>query len=156
MSDALFDSLIDQLETLKERNRQLEELLVPSSVSVRQEWRLTPSEGRVFAHLASREMGTKAGIMLAMYSDRPGDMPDTKIVDVFVCKLRKKLSPFGVEVLTVWGQGYRLKNRELYSANQAGLRWNLSQLAHLLDIGELDAAQTIVRELVTHLDNLAA
>lgn len=36
------------------------------------------------------------------------DEPEIKIIDVFVCKLRKKLKPLGVEIQTVWGSGYRL------------------------------------------------
>ncbi len=36
------------------------------------------------------------------------DEPEIKIVDVFVCKLRKKLTSAGFEtpIETVWGQGY--------------------------------------------------
>jgi len=34
--------------------------------------------------------------------------PEIKIIDVFVCKLRKKLKPLGVEIQAVWGSGYRL------------------------------------------------
>ncbi len=36
------------------------------------------------------------------------DEPDIKIIDVFVCKLRKKLKGMGVAVQTDWGRGYRL------------------------------------------------
>lgn len=39
------------------------------------------------------------------------DEPDSKIVDVFICKLRHKLAKFGLEgakVETIWGQGYML------------------------------------------------
>lgn len=51
---------------------------------------------------------TKAVIMLALYAQR--DEAQIKIVDVFICKLRKKLAAAtaGQEVIeTVWGQGYR-------------------------------------------------
>lgn len=34
--------------------------------------------------------------------------PEIKIIDVLVCKVRKKLQPLGVEVQTVWASGYRL------------------------------------------------
>ena len=37
------------------------------------------------------------------------DEPEIKILDVYVCKLRKKLQPLGVTIETVWGQGYRLQ-----------------------------------------------
>lgn len=34
--------------------------------------------------------------------------PELKIIDVYVCKLRKKLKPLNVSIDTVWGRGYRL------------------------------------------------
>lgn len=43
------------------------------------------------------------------------DEPDSKIVDVFICKLRRKLSKHGLDgakVETVWGQGYMLTEFE--------------------------------------------
>lgn len=37
------------------------------------------------------------------------DEPELKIIDVFICKLRKKLRSCGVLVETVWGRGYRMR-----------------------------------------------
>jgi two-component system cell cycle response regulator CtrA len=50
------------------------------------------------------------------------DEPEVKIIDVFICKLRKKLAQAGAEELigTVWGRGYVL--REPQPARAAGLR----------------------------------
>lgn len=59
--------------------------------------------------------------MMAMYSDRVDVEPEIKIVDVFVCKLRKKLKPFGVSIVTVWGHGYSLEDRHRYAAEAAPL-----------------------------------
>ncbi len=115
MDDLLYHQQ-ERIELLEERIRQLEDILSPRSVPVRVEWRLTQSEARVFSHLTTREQATKQSIMLAMYSDRIDVEPEIKIVDVFVCKLRKKLKPFGIEIQTVWGAGYALKNREQFLA----------------------------------------
>ncbi|MBB2190125.1 response regulator transcription factor [Gluconacetobacter azotocaptans] len=43
------------------------------------------------------------------------DEPEMKIIDVFICKLRKKLHQAGVDnlITTVWGQGYMLKEDAL-------------------------------------------
>lgn len=40
------------------------------------------------------------------------DEPEAKIIDVFVCKLRKKLAKFGAGDLisTVWGRGYSIRD----------------------------------------------
>ena len=42
------------------------------------------------------------------------DEPEIKIIDVFICKLRKKLADAGVRNLigTVWGRGYILKDTD--------------------------------------------
>ena len=51
---------------------------------------------------------TKEMVLDTLYEGR--DEPDGKIVDVFVCKLRKKMTLLtgGREVIeTVWGRGYR-------------------------------------------------
>jgi two-component system cell cycle response regulator CtrA len=49
---------------------------------------------------------TKERFMTSLYAD--GSAPDSKIVDVFVCKLRRKLKAAGAAemIRTVWGRGY--------------------------------------------------
>lgn len=103
-----------EIEALRERVRQLEDVLVPVDVVVPIEWRLTSSEARLFAFLTTREIATKPAIMQALYSDRPDDDPEIKIVDVFICKLRRKIQRYGVEITTVWGRGYSLKDRHVW------------------------------------------
>lgn len=71
---------------------------------------LTGQENRLFDLLASRPgvLVSRAMCMLALYNER--DEPQVKIVDVFICKLRKKLTAAtgGINVIeNVWGQGYR-------------------------------------------------
>ncbi len=40
------------------------------------------------------------------------DEPEAKIIDVFICKLRKKLAGFGAGdlIVTVWGRGYMMRD----------------------------------------------
>jgi two-component system cell cycle response regulator CtrA len=42
------------------------------------------------------------------------DEPEMKIIDVFICKLRKKLAQAGADNLigTVWGRGYMVRDPE--------------------------------------------
>lgn len=117
--DRIIVDLQREVAILRERVRQLEEVLAPSTIPIPLEFRLTSSEARVFAHLASRDIATKQSVMLALYSDRPDVEPEAKIVDVFVCKLRKKVAGFGVTIETVWGQGYRLLNRHEFVGGRA-------------------------------------
>jgi two-component system cell cycle response regulator CtrA len=49
------------------------------------------------------------------------DEPEVKIIDVFVCKLRKKLNRVGAEGIigTIWGRGYMIREsatQDLYAA----------------------------------------
>ncbi len=94
---------------LRERISALEAILMECE-RLPVEWALTQQEARVFGVLVNRELATKDAVMAALYSDRPGEEGEVepKIVDVFVCKIRKKLKPFGLTIQTVWGQGYAL------------------------------------------------
>jgi two-component system cell cycle response regulator CtrA len=107
VSDDLYNRQRDRIHTLEERVRQLEEILAPSSVDIPVEWGLTVTEKRVYACLATRAMASKAMIFQSLYSDQLEE-PDPRIIDVFVCKLRKKLKPFGIAIATVRGEGYAL------------------------------------------------
>ena len=46
-------------------------------------------------------------LMGAMYEGRIED-PDWKIVDVFICKVRKKLKGTGLDIHNVWSRGWQL------------------------------------------------
>lgn len=94
-------------EMLREQVRKLELALVDSD-PLPFEWGLTHQETTVFGVLVNRTLATKEAIMTALYRSMGKDEAEPKIVDVFVCKMRKKLKPFGIQVRTVWGQGYAL------------------------------------------------
>ena len=54
-------------------------------------------------------MATKARLLAATAgADKPDS--DTKIVDVFICKIRAKLKALDIDpsIETAWGRGYRL------------------------------------------------
>ena len=71
---------------------------------------LTPTEAAVLAAIAASEAGaTKVRIFEAVYAMRhDGEAPEMKIVDVYVCKIRRKLRAYDIEIDTVWGWGYRM------------------------------------------------
>jgi DNA-binding response OmpR family regulator len=70
---------------------------------------LTPKEYDLLAILAENqgELVPNPGIMDILY---PGDeSPEEQMPKVLVCKIRKKLGPYGPHYIeTVWGKGYRL------------------------------------------------
>ncbi len=74
---------------------------------------LSPREGLVLQALqrvCPRPI-TKESLLAAAYSDIPDDeWPQAKTLDVYVCKIRKKLRKAGAdfEIETLWGLGHRL------------------------------------------------
>jgi len=56
------------------------------------------------------------------------DEPEVKIIDVFICKLRKKLAQAGATDLigTVWGRGYVLRDPAAHATRHAGGMANLA------------------------------
>ncbi len=113
MGRTAIERLVEENEILSERVKQLERFLYPSA-PVPLDWCLTRNEVTVFTCLVAREVADKEFIWVALYGNRPDDGPNQKIIDVFVCKIRKKLRKFGVEINNVWGRGYTLVNRTAY------------------------------------------
>jgi two-component system, cell cycle response regulator CtrA len=77
-----------------------------------QKLHLTGKEYQILALLALRQGSTltKEMFLNHLYGDL--DEPEVKIIDVFVCKLRKKLANAsgGLDYIeTVWGRGYALR-----------------------------------------------
>lgn len=71
-------------------------------------WRLTPSEALMLRVLCAHKVATRQAIGMAFEDWKPGWSANVKIIDVFAMKLRQRLARFGVEIVTVWGQGWRL------------------------------------------------
>lgn len=73
---------------------------------------LTRRETSVLAHLGRHPhtVQSKQAIIASMCNGPEVDRPGEKVIDVFICNLRRKLAELtdGFEVIeTVWGQGYR-------------------------------------------------
>lgn len=96
--------------------------LPPYLFAVDPESQIIVGNGR-FAYLTSDEFA----VFDCLYQARPrvltkeqlleavtsfvDDAPEIKIVDVYVCKIRKKLAGLGVSIETIWGSGYRMLPR---------------------------------------------
>jgi len=79
--------------------------------------RLPAKEYQMLELLAQRKGNTVTKDMFLnhLYGDR--DKPNRKIIDVFICKLRKKLTVAGngYNIETVWGRGYVLRDERYVS-----------------------------------------
>lgn len=102
------EALEAQIERLEEQVAALESALGLDFLTPI-EWRLTAQQTRLFGVLMARELMTPAAAMAALMKDRGADGgPEPKIIDVQVCKMRKRLGPIGIQIETRWGQGYFL------------------------------------------------
>jgi two-component system cell cycle response regulator CtrA len=99
------DELRAQNEDLQFRIRELQ-TAVGMSYSLPMCLPLTSREAALLGVLMQRDVATKDMILMALYNGM--DEPQVKIIDVFVCKMRKKLQPFEIEISTLWGRGYYL------------------------------------------------
>lgn len=73
---------------------------------------MTGQEAKFLLALADGGLKSKEQLINALYWDRPNDVPVIKIVDVFACKVRKKLAGTGIVINTVWAGGYYLTGKE--------------------------------------------
>lgn len=97
--------LRDEIDTLQEEVRQLREALAPQ-IEFPRAWRLTATESRVLSALiAATTTRSQDRLMTAVYG--AGWDEDPKIIDVMICKIRKKI-PAPTWIETVRGEGFRL------------------------------------------------
>lgn len=83
---------------------------------------LTDSEARMLSVLVEREGGlTPHGLYVALYGHK-FYQPEPKIIDVFLCHLRRKLRPHGMAIETV-GHGAEGLRRLLPDARARLREW---------------------------------
>ena len=120
------DELVARLHALVRRSRGFSRSLIVTGdltldltaknvVVAGQRVHLTSKEYQILELLALRKgvMITKEMFLNHLYGGM--DEPEAKIIDVFICKLRKKLAAFtnGAHRLeTVWGRGYLLREAD--------------------------------------------
>lgn len=107
------DNLRKRVASLSEQNRDLHDRIASIEDALQSEvdaWLLTgltQTERQVLAFLVKKGKASKTAIHQYVYSLDPQGGAEIKIIDVMVCKLRKKL-PANVEILTIWGVGYEI------------------------------------------------
>lgn len=90
---------VAELEEALERERSL----VPAGYQ-----KLTPSEAILLSLLLTRGECSKAELLFAYRAEFPDRDPDPKIIDVMICKLRRKVAGVGITITTIWGKGYSI------------------------------------------------
>lgn len=108
-TDARIEALQAVIARLEDRVAELEAAMGFGFLTPL-EWGLTGQMMRLFGCLMARELMTREAALAALYADRHGaeETPSVKTVDVQICKMRARLSPFGIAIQKRWGQGYFL------------------------------------------------
>lgn len=104
----LRDDLVERLERENEELRarvKMLEAMAGATFESPPEFALTQKESVVFGMLLKNTIVRKQTFIEALYFHKQ-DEAEIKIVDVFVCKVRRKLKPWKIEISTQWGQGY--------------------------------------------------
>lgn len=99
----------DRIDELEEEVRQLREVAFGQDLIPPLAWRLTPTEATLVRLLVRHPLVRWETFEAAMTAARWDWEAEPKILDVYVSKLRKKLGPFGVEIVTQWGRGWGLR-----------------------------------------------
>lgn len=96
-------------DRLEARVQYLEEALGidESAVTFPAHWMLTPTQARMLALLVKRPLASMSAINAVLYAYRDVDAePNT--CRALICKLRKKLAPYGVVIENQHGHGWLL------------------------------------------------
>lgn len=102
---------IDENELLRERIRQLEEIIAPQ-VEIPPSFRLTPTESRIFRSLKTGRVMSRNSLLTLLYSDRAEPPENELIVNSFICHIRRKIEPFGLKIECSYGVGWWLVEPE--------------------------------------------
>lgn len=101
--------LIAHIDTIEARLAALAGAFAESRVAgTAQAFGLTDLPVRLLLILADGKPHTRAALYDGIYFDLPDDGPDPKIVDIFICRIRKSFAGTGIVVTTIWGLGYQV------------------------------------------------
>jgi DNA-binding response OmpR family regulator len=106
--------VVDRVQILEAENDQLRERIWQLEEAMGMNWapplefQLSGSEATLLGVMMTKPMATKEMLFSGLYALRSDDPPEQKIIDVLICKVRKKVAPYGIVIETVWGRGYAL------------------------------------------------
>lgn len=80
---------------------------------------LTPHEARLLVELSDGRAHKKENLVARMYAN-DADGPEPKIIDVYICKIRRKLAGTPIHVKTIWGGGLLIEDTEPLKRAMAG------------------------------------
>lgn len=117
VSPHVIRSMRDRIDLLEEEVRQYRDAIEVFR-PYPPEWGLTKTEGRALNALHRARSGfiSREQLLVSLYGLEPDVEP--KIIDVYVCKLRRKLAGTGIEIRTSWGAGFGLTPEGVLALNR--------------------------------------
>jgi hypothetical protein len=105
-------ALMTELQTLRDRVEELERAVgVDQGLTTRLRiaFGIEPALAPILGMLFKRNFVTHDSLYTVLYAGRlECDWPQPKIMDVQICKLRRKLKRFGIVIKTQWGEGWSM------------------------------------------------
>lgn len=101
------DEALEKLRQLREEapNRALLEAITAKL-------QMPPTQTQIVALLLKRDVVPRESLYRALYSDRPGDGPDMKVIDVLMVQVRKRLAALDVTLKTAYRRGWYLTEED--------------------------------------------
>lgn len=118
---ATLRSQSERIEILEAENTFLRKRAEPESLVPPGYRGLTMSEAAILSVLLLHERASMEALLAACPNKRTDhtEMPDPKMIDVYICRIRKKIAPLGLEIQNIWGYGYAIPREHRDSAKQA-------------------------------------
>lgn len=114
-------------QDLQERILQLETQLYNRDWEAPLEFHLTPMEASMVATMLTRDRACERDFLInatRKFGTSKQD-PISNLMDTKICHIRAKLKPFGLEIITCWGVGWRITGE----SRDRLLSWNKRRAA---------------------------
>ncbi len=107
---ALIRKLVSRIDDLEGQVASLQSVLnLDRTANVQAAFGISEALAQILIMLSDGKPKNKEVLHAALYFQRPDiDMPEVKIVDTLLSKLRKYTDKHGIEISTVWGSGYQI------------------------------------------------
>lgn len=87
---------------------RLNEIICDNQASFHMRWKMTGTEARILQFLMCGRLISRDQMMFLLYPNDV-DMPEDKLLDVYLCKIRAKLHKDGLDIEILWARGWYLK-----------------------------------------------
>ena len=106
----LIGDLRQQVEVLRAQNHQLRQQLADvKRRGALEERRPNGNERRILCALAEKGIQSYGELTDVLYQGRGRPRDGARVLRVTMCRLRRKIAPFNIEILTIRAFGFRLE-----------------------------------------------